>query len=223
MSESTTRISELPENITYQVGNAPQIMGNIAQMPNPQSNSGHDDIGQNTYVPLNIHPNPYGGSQQPSVPPPPPQNIKQRFSEEERYELPQQRLPSRDIPINTLDYQHDEEIHANYVPKAKLTSDYIRQYEEASEETMRKHEKERHRERLAKSIWEDLQVPLLIAILYFIFQMPIVTTLLYKYFSFLSIYSTDGNMNFSGLLLKSALFGSLFFGIQKITDLVTSL
>ena len=145
MSESTTRISELPENITYQVGNAPQIMGNIAQMPNPQSNSGHDDIGQNTYVPLNIHPNPYGGSQQPSVPPPPPQNIKQRFSEEDRYELPQQRLPSRDIPINTLDYQHDEEIHANYVPKAKLTSDYIRQYEEASEETSKEAQRSQQR------------------------------------------------------------------------------
>jgi len=88
---------------------------------------------------------------------------------------------------------------------------------------MRKHERGRHRERFAKSIWEDLQVPVLIAILYFIFQMPVVTTLLYKYFSFLSIYSADGNMNFSGLLLKSALFGSLFFGIQKITDLITSL
>lgn len=222
MADSTTRISELPENITYQVGNAPPIMGNIAQMPNPQSNSGQVDMGQNTYVPLNIHPNPYGGSQQPSIPPPPPQNIKQRFSDEEQYDIPQQRLPSRDIPTSTLDYQHDEEIHANYVPKAKLTSDYIRQYEEASEETMRKHETGRHRERLAKSIWEDLQVPVLIAILYFIFQMPVVTTLLYKYFSFLSIYSADGNMNFSGLLLKSALFGSLFFGIQKVADLITS-
>lgn len=223
MADSTTRISELPENITYQVGNASPIMGNIGQMPNPQSNSGQVDMGQNTYVPLNIHPNPYGGSQQPSVPPPPPQNIKQRFSDEEQYDVPQQRLPSRDIPTSTLDYLNDEEVHANYVPKAKLTSDYIRQYEEASEDTMRKHEKERHRERLAKSIWEDLQVPVLIAILYFIFQMPVVTTLLYKYFSFLRIYSADGNMNFSGLLLKSALFGSFFFGIQKITDVITSL
>jgi hypothetical protein len=132
-------------------------------------------------------------------------------------------LPSRDIPMNTLDYQNDEEIHANYVPKVKLTSDYIREYEKASEESLRKHERETYREQTAKSIWNDIQIPVLIAILYFIFQMPVVTKFLYKYFSFLSIYRDDGNMNLVGLLLKSVLFGSLFLLIQKTTDFLVSL
>jgi hypothetical protein len=223
MSDSTTRISELPENITYQVGN-PQIMGNIAQLSTPQ-NSGSADIGQNTYVPLNIHPNPYGTPQTGDLPPP--QSIQPRNRDTnipgDQYDIPPQRLPSRDIPMNTLDYQNDEEIHANYVPKVKLTSDYIREYEKASEESLRKHERETYREQTAKSIWNDIQIPVLIAILYFIFQMPVVTKFLYKYFSFLSIYRDDGNMNLVGLLLKSVLFGSLFLLIQKTTDFLVSL
>jgi hypothetical protein len=137
--------------------------------------------------------------------------------------MPRQRLPSRDIPMNQLDYQQDEEIQPNYVPRAKLTSDYIREYEAASEEALRTHEREVRHEKAAGNLFSDLQVPILIAVLYFIFQMPIVTTLLYKYFSFLTIHNADGNMNFTGLLLKSALFGALFYTMQFAATAINNL
>jgi hypothetical protein len=209
----TTRLADLPENITIQ----------------PQQRSGPQDEMGNTYVPINVHPNPYGIPQQDSTMPLPQQTSQNRGSMQqydpmaELQNLPQQRLPSRDIPMNQLQFQHDEEIQPNYVPRAKLTSDYIREYEAASEEALRTHEREVRREKTAGNLFSDLQVPILIAVLYFIFQMPVVTTLLYKYFSFLTIHNADGNMNFTGLLLKSALFGSLFYMMQFAATAINNL
>ena len=246
MSEpiSTTRIADLPENITIQMnGQQHQQMQyalpNVPQGPPPPVVVGsnaqqHVDVGQNTYVPINIHPNPYGIQQQdPTMPHP--QNIPQRGSNQippSNYSAQiggldpaqeiQHRLPSRDIPMDSLAYQQDEEIRPNYIPKPKLTSDYIRDYEEASEDRLRKHEEKKHREQVTDSIFTNIQTPILIAILYFLFQLPIVTTVLYKYFSFLAIYNADGNLNLSGLILKSALFGSLFFSLQSVSDYISS-
>ena len=254
MANSTTRISELPENITTQIQqpsfNMPyqgqgigQGMGQgqgIGQGPSqPFQNTQVDSMGQNTYVPINIHPNPYGVPPQPPNGLPPPQGSPPRgqgpgpspgpnyqdpqyqgqSNQMDQYTDPtgghgQQRLPSRDIPMNQLEYQQDEAIQANYVPKAKLTSDYIKEYELASENAMRQHEQNKYRERVAGDLFSQLQVPILIAIMYFIFQMPIVNTIFRKYLSFLSIYHEDGNFNFMGLLLKSMMFGSVFFSIQ---------
>jgi hypothetical protein len=210
----TTRLADLPENITIQ----------------PQQRSMPQDEMGNTYVPINVHPNPYGIPQQDSTMPLPQQTSQNRGQQQQQYDpmvelqnLPQQRLPSRDIPMNQLQFQHDEEIQPNYVPRAKLTSDYIREYEAASEEALRTHEREVRREKTADNLFSDLQVPILIAVLYFIFQMPIVTTLLYKYFSFLTIHNADGNMNFTGLLLKSALFGSIFYLMQFAATAINNL
>jgi hypothetical protein len=36
----------------------------------------------------------------------------------------------------------------------------------------------------------------------------------------LSIYNTDGNFNFNGLLLKSIMFGSLYYAVMKIITIV---
>jgi hypothetical protein len=248
MSEpiATTRIADLPENITIQMNGQYQqqqqvqyALPNVPQGPPPPivmgSNAQQVDVGQNTYVPINIHPNPYGVQQQdPTVPLP--QNIQQRGTNQvppQNYSAQvmggldpaqeiQHRLPSRDIPMDSLAYQQDQEIRPNYIPKPKLTSDYIRDYEEASEERLRKHEEKKHREKAVDSIFTNIQTPILIAIVYFLFQLPIVTTLLYKYFSFLAIYNADGNLNLSGLVLKSVIFGFLFFSLQSISDYVSS-
>jgi hypothetical protein len=249
MSEpiATTRIADLPENITIQMNGQYQqqqptqyALPNVPQGPPPPIVMGSNaqqqvDVGQNTYVPINIHPNPYGVQQQdPTLPLP--QNIQQRGTNQvppQNYSAQimggldpaqeiQHRLPSRDIPMDSLAYQHDQEIQPNYIPKPKLTSDYIRDYEAASEDRLRKHEEKKHRERTVDSIFTNIQTPILIAILYFLFQLPIVTTLLYKYFSFLAIYNADGNLNLSGLILKSVMFGSLFFSLQSISEYVSS-
>jgi hypothetical protein len=64
-------------------------------------------------------------------------------------------------------------------------------------------------------IYNDLQSPLLLAVLYFLFQLPIFKKLLFKYFSVL--FSKDGNYNINGYLFTSVLFGLLFYLLSKLT------
>ena len=262
-SISTTRISELPENITIQM---PNQNGGYSQ-------GAQDPLSQTTYVPINVHPTPFGISPQggPGLPISQPRGNEmggnqmggqqmgqmggqqmgqmggqqmggqqmgqmggqqmgqmggqQMGGHQMGYDLPQQqqRLPSRDIPMNTLDFQQDENIQPNYIPKAKLTSDYIREYEAASEGALKQHEQKKYRAKMSEDLFSELQTPILVAILYFMFQMPIVNTLLYKYFSFLSIYNTDGNINFTGLVLKSILVGSVFYVLQYAANTISEI
>jgi hypothetical protein len=196
--DSTTRIDDLPENITMRV--QPEQSG---QVP--------------TYAPMNIHPNPYGNSIQPNVMPLP--ESKVRFQEEN----PQMRLPSRDIPMDQTIYQQDEEIQPNYIPHAKLTRDYVRDYEEVTHDNIKRHENRKDKTSMLDKIFSDLQTPVLVALIFFIFQMPMMNTMFYRNFSFLSLYNTDGNVNFYGIALKSAVFGSVFYGIQNTMQYLTDI
>jgi hypothetical protein len=72
-------------------------------------------------------------------------------------------------------------------------------------------------------IFSDLQTPVLVALIFFIFQMPMMNTMFYRNFSFLSLYNTDGNVNFYGIALKSAVFGSVFYGIQNTMQYLTDI
>jgi hypothetical protein len=200
--ESTTKIDDLPENMTIRMSNEP-----ISENP--------------TYAPMNIHPNPYGNSLQPNVmnPPQAKPDARVRFQEE----TPQARLPSRDIPMDQSMYQQDEEIQPNYIPRAKLTSDYVKDYEDVTNTSIRKHENRKDRTSMIDRILSDLHTPILVALMFFIFQMPLVTTMLYRNFSFLSVYNPDGNINFYGMVLKSALFGSVFYGLQNTIQYLTDI
>ena len=233
MSENITRISDLPDNITMQIPrDAPQFNG----ITNLQE--------QNlSYSPMNIHPNPYGNSIDPNVMPLPQnphmsqnQQSQPQYKQQPQYQhqsqqpeqldfnnIPHVRLPSRDIPMDQTAYQQDIEITPNFIPKPKLTSDYIKQYEEINEEKLQKHEKNVKRTNELDDMFTDMQIPILISILFFVFQMPSVNTILYKNFLFLSIYNADGNVNFYGIFFKSILFGSIFYGLRKVINFLTNI
>lgn len=213
MSSSTTRISDLPENITLQ-------MPNNTFSNNGQGGGQGQAAFENTYVPMNVHPNPYGPQPQLGAMPNP--QAIQRPAQQLTYEqqmmiqsTPQHRLPSRDIPMDQMGHLQDEQIQANYIPQPKLTADYINDYADTSEEIIREHERKKKRVSLVDTIFNELQGPMFIAILFFIFQMPIINTMIFKRFAFLAIYKEDGNMNFSGLFLKSALFGLVYYGASR--------
>jgi len=235
--EKTTRIADLPENITVQM---PSYNPNVNNLESPTN-----------YIPINVHPNPYGiSAQNPIMPIPQQPNVnsmnhmqqmspmnqinqmepisvkkpKQLFTEQQQYELnnmQQIRLPSRDIPVDTTNYLQDEQVQPNYIPKSNVSSDYIRDYEETTEKHIREHEKKKYRESVIDDILTEFQTPILIGILFFIFQLPIINTIIFKKFSFLSLYNEEGNFNFYGLLFKSILFGSLFYSVQKITNFIS--
>jgi hypothetical protein len=234
--EGTTRIVDLPENITLQMvpGNAQFQSGNNGGNSGGGYNNSFDKPPTTNYAPMNVHPNPYGNSIQPNIMPLPQdtQNYgqgqghpQQKFLPPEQQamlqNMPQVRLPSRDIPMDQTNYQNDEEIQPNYIPKPKLTRDYVKQYEDETDENIRKHEKEKKKANAIDKLLYDLQIPLLVSVLFFFFQMPMINTMFYKNFSFLSVYNADGNINFYGILLKSMLFGSIFFSLQKTVNFLT--
>ena len=235
---STTSIAQLPES--QQISN--EFYGNISAQPQfPQQQgqgqrfSMQEEGGGNMhYQPINAHPNPYGtpavtpesGPPFPESTPPPQhhQNQQNQNPNQQNYtveNVPKQSLPSRDIPMDSAQYQQDEEIKPNHIPRApKLTSDYIRDYERANEEELAKHRQKQYRQKKGRETIHEFQVPVLISILYFIFQMPIVHTWMRKYLAFSNLYQEDGNFRLSGLIFKSMLFGGVYYSMTSFAQKV---
>ena len=220
MAEHTTRIDQLPDNVTMHI------------------NGGQSVGGDTNYAPMNIHPNPYGNALQPHNSPmpemtsvkndPPTQShqgiLKLNDSDKEMLQnTPRIRLPSRDLPIDEDEYLHDEEITANYIPKVRFKDDYVKDYEEVTTEKILQRERKKKNDSWVDAILNDLQVPLLITMLFFLFQMPAVNTIFFKRFAFLSIYNSDGNINFFGIGLKSIIFGGIFYCLQKTVNVLVDI
>jgi len=230
MSEniSVTRIVDLPDTFSQET----------------------NGLSSDMYIPMNVHPNPYG------MPPPPPGGIappqqtqtgptqyantmyssnvnmmdgqgqglgQGQGQGQDLYAGVNQRLPQRDVPINISEHTQDEEIKPNYIPKPKVTADYIDEYQETAERKNKEYEEKKKKEQIAENWFDELHIPVLVALLYFVFQMPIVNTLIFKRFSFLAIYKEDGNFNLTGLTLKCILFGFLFYSLSKIVQIVGNL
>jgi hypothetical protein len=133
------------------------------------------------------------------------------------------KLPSRDIPRNTESIVQDPQIQTNYIPGPNLnqlqtgtvagTSDYIDN--ENMEDMIQNYNKKINKNDSLEEIYDEMQSPLLLSVLYFLFQLPIFKKLLFKYFSIL--FSKDGNYNINGYLFTSILFGLLFYLLTKVT------
>ena len=124
-------------------------------------------------------------------------------------------LPSRDIPRSTVPITHDASVQPNYIPPS-LSNRYIEEIEsdnESREDMIKDYNKIRERRDNLDSLYNEIQIPLLLSILYFIFQLPIFKTTLFKYFPFL--FNSDGNINLNGLLFMSFFYGFAYYVIFK--------
>ena len=128
-------------------------------------------------------------------------------------------LPSRDIPINTMGMMNDAQINPNYVPQNHRMNeeDYISQHEEEEMNEVR-YSNHVNRTDSMENIYKLIQVPLLVGVLYFAFQLPVFRKYMLKYIP--SVFNGDGNYNISGLVFVSALFGLGYFGLTRVLDSV---
>jgi len=125
-------------------------------------------------------------------------------------------LPSRDIPMTTTEHSNDPQIMPNYVPAPPQQHvDYIRNYEQTSD-MINNYNKGQQRNSSLDDMYNEIQTPLLLAVLYFLFQLPFFKRFLFNYIPFL--FSNDGNYNINGYLFTSALFGLLFHFLIKTTS-----
>ena len=124
-------------------------------------------------------------------------------------------LPSRDIPMNTTGHSNDAQIQPNYVPLAERQMDYIKDYEQTND-MIDNYNKNVNRNNSLDDMYNEIQTPLLLSVLYFLFQLPFFKRFLFGYFPVL--FSNDGNYNINGFLFTSTLFGLLFYLLNKITN-----
>ena len=117
-------------------------------------------------------------------------------------------LPSRDIPQT----QHqDAWVQPNYVPPAP--AGYIPEYNSPPVDYQKIQQQRQTRTNGLEEMYQELQIPLLLALLYFIFQLPLFRQLLFK--NAPGLFFKDGNPNLYGYVFMSTVFGGVFYILQK--------
>lgn len=117
-------------------------------------------------------------------------------------------LPSRDIPQNTLSNQQDVETKPNFVPK-NADTDYIGNILDR-EKVIQENQRKQNQSDNMDYIYQQLQLPLLVAILYFVFQLPIVRKRMFVFLP--NLFNKDGNPNLSGYIFNSVMF-AIFYAL----------
>ena len=214
--EDTTSLSALPQNNNVQ--NSENITLKTTEMPVQQTQGqpaqqiqGQPENVKQANPPQYVAPN----SQQT-----PPQQLSQNMINQVITGIQQAsktggtELPSRDIPIDQSRIIQDEQVKPNFVPEPQThqQSDYIKKHEtEAQMENLRLNSEKVNNK--LDNLYDEIQSPLLISVLFFMFQLPFFQKFIRK--NFTSLYTNDGNINMYGYVFKSVLFSGIYYGLQK--------
>jgi len=128
-------------------------------------------------------------------------------------------LPSSHIPQDTNMLTRDPQIKPNYIPN-NTTIDYI-QNSATNDAILRDHMRTQNKQDSLDVMYDELQIPILLAILYFAFQLPIVRKNLFSQFP--SLFSNDGNPKLSGYVFNSVMFALIFYTIKKTLSYLTNI
>jgi hypothetical protein len=123
-------------------------------------------------------------------------------------------LPSRDIPKNQSHLSQDVYTQPNYIPppQPQMNNDYIREHQ-TNEEIIRAQMQKQDKRDTLDNLYDELQTPVLIGILYFLFQLPVVQKQLWKIIP--ALFNKDGNPNLSGYIFTSTAFAGIFYVLTK--------
>lgn len=125
-------------------------------------------------------------------------------------------LSSRDIPMTTSNISTDPQVVPNYVPPPPpQNADYLKNYEQTSD-MIHQYNRSKQINNSLDDMYTEIQTPLLLAVLYFLFQLPFIKRFLYNYIPLL--FSNDGNYNLNGYLFTSVVFGMIFHFLMKTTN-----
>lgn len=223
MDGSSTRISDLPDNIT---------MSHFGETTQSQTDRA-GDMASASYRQMNPHQNPFVQSQPKMDAMPPPAAIRggggttqQLSTITSSYDMdrgplgqtPQYPLPQRDIPMDTAAFR-DESAKPNYLPPVPSNKpNYV-----LEQESMLREKKVTESMKRAVDhkfdILAEFQIPLIVSILFWIFQMESLNRLFAKYLKFAELFSDDGVLNGRGILFKSVLFGGAYYGILRLMEM----
>jgi hypothetical protein len=121
-------------------------------------------------------------------------------------------LMSRDMP-NTSDHiAQDEQIQPNFIPNTDNKENYLED-EEDDDDILDAYNSKVQKESQMDKLYEDLQTPIMLAILFFIFQLPFLKKQLFLFVP--SLFMNDGNYNLYGFLVVSILYATTYHMISK--------
>ena len=124
-------------------------------------------------------------------------------------------LPTSHIPMQTQPHMQDPQVQPNYVPApSPQKTDYIDQHD-TIQSLMQQNKSTKQEQDKLDLLYSELQMPIIVMSLFFVFQMPFFNKKFMKLFP--ALFLKDGQNNISGYLVKTALFGGLFYGINKAT------
>lgn len=164
---------------------------------------------------------------QPHVPPSEPlsQDIIQQLIEgvQKASSTGATKLSSRDIPQDTTGVTMDEQQQPNHVPghgpnasQSVHNQDYIEQYD--TMESMLAERKQRNtKENRLNQLYEDIQTPVLVVVLFFIFQLPFVNKTFQKYLPNLWM---EGKPTLGAYLIQASAFGVTYYGIRYMIQML---
>jgi len=128
-------------------------------------------------------------------------------------------LPSSHIPMDTSSISNDTQTRPNYIPPSN-TNDYIRN-DTSNDDLIRDHMRRQNKRDSLDVMYDELQIPILIAIIYFMFQLPIFRKHLLSFLP--SLFNKDGNPKLSGYVFNSLLFALAFYIIKKTLYYLTEI
>uniref|UniRef100_A0A6C0D3N0 Uncharacterized protein n=1 Tax=viral metagenome TaxID=1070528 RepID=A0A6C0D3N0_9ZZZZ len=122
-------------------------------------------------------------------------------------------LPSRDIPMEPLKVANDVQSQPNYIPPPQFQEDYIKNSitpQNLADTNIKQIKSGAYFDKL----YGELQLPIIIALLFFLFQLPLVKQYNKKLLPFL--FKSDGNPNLYGYIANSVLFASMIYVLLKL-------
>jgi len=209
MSSGTTSIDQLPVNPQSTAQAAPiqptaQVQPQAQQvMPDqPQSMSSENIKIENYGQQLEVERKTDGASQMPPI------DYGSQLSSvlKEAAASGATVLPSRDIPQQTISRQQDDHVKPGFVPNSEST-DYIGDILN-KERIIQDNQKKLNREDNLDYIYQNIQLPILVGVIYFLFQLPVVRKNLLTFLP--NLFNKDGNPKLSGYVFNSVVF-ALFY------------
>ena len=125
-------------------------------------------------------------------------------------------LPSRDIPQSQMHLTQDAELKPNYIPDSN--TDYIENSYNHNQ-IINENKIKQINDNNLDSLYDDIHIPIILAVIYFVFQLPIIKKNTLKYIP--SLFSKDGNYNFVGYVVTSLAFASTYYFIIKSLEYLT--
>jgi hypothetical protein len=122
-------------------------------------------------------------------------------------------LPSRDIPMEPLKVANDVQSQPNYIPPPLFQEDYIKN-SITPQNLVDTNIKQIKSGAYFDKLYGELQLPIIIALLFFLFQLPLVKQYNKKLLPFL--FKSDGNPNLYGYIANSVLFASMIYVLLKL-------